>query len=153
MKILLVCTGNTCRSSMAEGIFNKLIKDLGDKAKDIEVQSAGTWALDGSKPSRNAIIAMKERGIDIAQQKSTPLTNTLVEKSDLILTMTQNHKKQIIDSLSEVNSKVFTLKEYIGNNNDDLDIIDPYGGSLDIYKACANEIEKALKKVIEKIGS
>lgn len=147
--ILFVCTGNTCRSSMAEAMFKDLIKEI-DGYEDIKVLSAGTWAIQGQKASGNAIIALKEKNIDLNGHMSKAITKEMVEEADLILTMTRNHKSQILNALPETKDKVHTLKEFAHGNTGGLDISDPYGQDIEIYKACANEIEEALKKIISK---
>ncbi len=134
---------------MAEAMFKDLIKDL--EGKDIEVSSAGTWAIEGHSASANAIKIMNERNIDLSNHRSTPLTKELIKKADLILTMTRNHKNQILSVMPEVEDKVYTLKEFVGYDRDDLDIADPFGGDMEAYRRSADEIESALKKALEKI--
>lgn len=145
--ILFVCTGNTCRSSMAEIMFKEMLKEVEDM--DIKVISAGTWALPGQGASENAIKAMQEKNIDLSEHSSTPLTEKLVNEADLILTMTRNHKNQILSQVPMAKEKVYTLKEYADYNF--IDIIDPFGGNIQIYRQCAKEIEEALKKILVKI--
>jgi len=147
--ILFVCTGNTCRSSMAEAMFKELIKDI-DEAGDLKILSAGTWAIPGQKASKNAIEALVEKNIDLSNHTSKPLTREMVEEADLILTMTQNHKMQILQRLPHVKEKIYTLKEFVYEKADDVNISDPYGQNIEVYKACADEIEEALKKAIGK---
>jgi protein-tyrosine-phosphatase len=134
---------------MAEAMFKEFIKEV-DGHKDIKVLSAGTWAIEGRKASKNAIEALKEKDIDLTSHTSKPLTKEMVEEADVILTMTKNHKMQIINGLPEAKEKVYTLKEFAHGNADVIDISDPYGQDIRIYKACADEIEKALKEIIEK---
>lgn len=161
MNILFVCTGNTCRSSMAEGIFKDLIKD---SQKNIQISSAGISAFEGDRANEKSIKVLREKGIDISQHKARQLTLDMIKKADLVLTMTYSHKEIIKNYLlknSDDNSlanKVFTLKEYayIINNEtiDDysnLDIADPYGMDYSVYEETRNEIEKELRKIANKM--
>ncbi|QEK13236.1 low molecular weight protein arginine phosphatase [Crassaminicella thermophila] len=146
--ILFVCTGNTCRSSMAEGMFKKMLKEAGEKTKGIKVISAGTATMKGLKASKNAIEVMKEKGIDLNTHEATPITRELIEEADLILTMTRNHKNQILQIAPNAKEKVYTLKEYAGELGD---ILDPFGQSVCVYRECAKEIEEGLKVLVKKI--
>lgn len=145
MEILFVCTGNTCRSSMAEGLFKDMLKKLD---KDIIVNSAGVCAMPNQPASENAIIALKSENIDISNHKSSQVTMEMIEDSDIILTMTNSHKQVILQSAPQVESKVYTLKEYVGLNGD---ITDPFGGSIGVYEASLKDIKSALEKLIDKI--
>ncbi|EOS54168.1 MULTISPECIES: low molecular weight protein arginine phosphatase [Paenibacillus] len=109
MRILFVCTGNTCRSPMAEGMLRKLARDRG---LDVEVRSAGVAAMKGASISRHAEAVLRDRGIKETFE-STPLYAELAEWADLILTLTQGHKRQVIHSFPETADKIFTLKEYV----------------------------------------
>lgn len=150
-KILIVCTGNTCRSSMAEGLLKKMLQDQG--INDIEVSSAGTSVLGSSGANENAIAVLESRGIDLSTHRSTQVTKEMIEKADLILTMTVRHRENLIQLCPGAADKTFTLKEYAGpgNNGNDLDIADPFGLSKEHYEHCANEIYRYLEKVVEKI--
>lgn len=109
MRILFVCTGNTCRSPMAEGMLRKLARDRG---LDVEVRSAGVAAMQGASISRHAEAVLRDRGIKDPFE-STPLYAELAKWADLILTLTQGHKRQVIHSFPETADKIFTLKEYV----------------------------------------
>lgn len=142
MNILFVCTGNTCRSPMAAYIMDKIAveNDL-----DILIESAGIFAEGGQPASENAIKAMAEMGIDITEHRTQPVTEELIKKSDIILTMTQGQKK-LLEPLAK--DKVYTLLEYSGSEGD---ISDPYGGDLEEYKETAQEIYDALTDAAEKM--
>src|SRR5881394_3423638 len=90
--ILFVCTGNVCRSPMAEGLFRHAVKGRGD----YRVLSAGVGAIDGQAPSPNAVRAMRELGIDISSQRSRMLTGELVGQADYIFGMTHSHVDSVI---------------------------------------------------------
>lgn len=147
MKILFVCTGNTCRSPMAEVLF----KDLLSKEKlsnIIEVNSAGINAIPHQLASLNSIEAVKEKGLNLDDHQSNMLTINAVEDHDLILTMTESHKDTILKTVPWLSEKVFTLKEYVGLRGD---ISDPFGGSIEVYRSSLSDIENSLKLLIEKL--
>lgn len=145
MNILFVCTGNTCRSPMAEGILRSLADE---KGLEINVKSAGIAAFDGESAAENAIKAMEEIGIDIKNHKSRILHRELVRNSNLILTMSRSHKDMILRAYPESEKKVFTLKEYA--YKEEGDIIDPFGGSLKTYQDTRDEIANCIEKIINK---
>ncbi len=137
MRVLFVCTGNTCRSPMAEGIFNH----LSDGAISRGIYAEGTAA------SENAVKAMAKMGIDISSHVSTQLTVEDVKEADLVLTMTKGHKAVVLNAVPEAKDKVFTLGEYAGGS----DVSDPYGGSEEIYDACAKELYNYIERIVEKL--
>ena len=142
MNILFVCTGNTCRSAMAAGLMDKIVRE---NNMDVFIESAGIFAVGGDNASKNAILAMKKYDVDLSLHKSQPVTEELIFNSDLILTMTCEHKR-ILEPMAK--DKIFTLSEYAGR---DCDISDPYGGDLVEYEKAASEIYEKLLKVSEKI--
>ena len=143
MNILFVCTGNTCRSPMAAAIMEKIAveNDL-----DVLIESAGLFANVGGTASDEAIEALDNMGIDLTFHQTKPITEELIEKSDIILAMTQAHKELLKPMAGD---KVYTLKEYAGDSGD---ISDPYGGDLEEYEETAKEIYDALVDVAEKIA-
>jgi protein arginine phosphatase len=142
-RILFVCTGNTCRSPMAEAILkNKKIDGL-------EVKSAGIYADYGSEASVNAKKVLKDNNIT-HQHQSSRLTKEQLDWADLILTMTFSHKFAILQQYPETAVKLFTLKEFAGEVFDH-DVTDPFGGNVDIYQGTFQELEQLIEKVIEKV--
>ncbi|HSQ33836.1 MAG TPA: low molecular weight protein arginine phosphatase [Peptostreptococcaceae bacterium] len=149
MNIVIVCTGNTCRSPMAESILKDALIKRGEVIDEFNITSAGISTIDGLDASKHSISALKEMNIDLKNHKSKLLTLDLVEKSDLILTMTKAHKDIILNSLPQFSTKIFTLKEFADDK--DIDIVDPFGGSLEVYKGTAYDIQNTINKLIDKI--
>lgn len=147
LQIVIVCTGNTCRSPMAEVLLNNKIKEQ-RLDKQIIVSSAGVAVWSEGCASAGALEAMKLRGLDAKSHRSRRLLLENVVKADLLLTMTENHKAAVLDLMPEAQDKVYTLAEFAGDNGE---ISDPYGGNLVIYESCAAQIEKMLEKSWGKI--
>lgn len=146
-KILFVCTGNTCRSSMAEAIARKMLRDR-NKQDQVQVSSAGTAALPNAGATEQAIAVMEEMGINLREHKATLLTPELVKEADLVLTMTGEHKEQVKRLISEAKEKVFTLAEFAGAGTD---ILDPIGGPVDVYRQCAADLRYLIGLALDKI--
>ena len=142
MNILFVCTGNTCRSPMAASLMNKIAQD---EDLDLRIESAGVFAEEGAPASTEAIIAMKKYDIDLLGHHAQQINSELIEKSDLILTMTQGQKILFGDVASQ---KVYTLCEYAGVEGD---IDDPYGGDIEEYEEVAQMLYLALQAIVEKL--
>ena len=142
-RILFVCTGNTCRSPMAEAILKNKQMD------EIEVRSAGIYAANGSEASTHAKKVLEDNGI-AHNHRSSLLTRDEVDWADLILTMTSSHKMAILQQYPEVGTKVFTLKEYSGESFNP-DVVDPYGGSLAMYEQTFRELDELIDKAIGKL--
>lgn len=131
--ILFVCTGNTCRSPMAEYLYQKMTGK--------EASSAGLSAKAGEAASENAVLVMRQRGIDLSSHRARQVDVPMLEKADLVLTMTKGHKAMLCYAAPSYAPKIMTLYEWIGKSGD---VADPYGGSVDTYEACAKEIERII---------
>jgi protein-tyrosine phosphatase len=147
--ILFVCTGNICRSPMAEGFLKERLEREG-LLGIYEVRSAGLLAVEEAQVSSFAVQVMAEKGIDISHHRSHNLTLDDVEKADLILAMTRAHAEAIRFEFPKHKWKVYLLSEMVGRS---YDIPDPYGGSFFEYRVCADEImyliEKGFSRIIE----
>ncbi|PFN71929.1 low molecular weight protein arginine phosphatase [Bacillus cereus] len=140
-RVLFVCTGNTCRSPMAEALLRH---HGGDK---FEVQSAGVFAYPGSDASVHAKEALAEKGI-LIDHAAQQINETLLDWADIVVTMTENHKQIVLGHYPSVEKKLNTLYELtegIGK-----DISDPFGGSLSIYKETLDEMEKLVQTLLKK---
>ncbi len=143
--VLFVCTGNICRSPMAEGIFRKVVENRGN----FRVLSAGLGAAEGQPPSAYSVQAVKELGIDISMVRSRMLTSALVEEADYIFGMTHNHVDTVMVLHPSAAEKTFLLREF--DETLDLfekDISDPIGGSYDVYVDCRDQIEQGIVSLL-----
>ena len=144
MKIMFICTGNICRSAMADAMLKKKIKE---ENKPIEVYSCGIFAQNGDYPTNEAVEVMKEYGVDLSKHRATNIRNSKIEEMDVILCATTAHKNNVLNMYPELEGKVYTMKEYAGYDKNDLDIKDPWGYDIDTYRRCAKEIDECLKKM------
>lgn len=146
MKIVFVCTGNTCRSPMAEAYLSKLLKN-----RDVEIKSAGINTVDGLPASKNTALVLASQGVNLDNHKSVMLDEKMVSKADLILTMTSNHKEYVKILFPKARDKVFTLKEFaLDGTEANEDISDPFGQDKSVYENTFSEIKYSIDEIIKR---
>ena len=142
MNICFVCTGNICRSPMAEGILAKLADESG---LDIGALSAGIYAWDGNPASSHAINAVKALyDVDLSGHEAKSFSSYLADASDLILCMEGHHAQQARSIAPHAKDKIMTIYEWAYGDAHS-GVADPYGGSYAVYKKCAEEIYTLIK--------
>ena len=146
MHILFVCTGNTCRSPMAEAYFRHLLKKEG--LEDITVSSAGTYAGRGEPASEFSSATLEEEyGISLKEHKSTAITAEMVKNADLIIAMTASHRNHIGMLCPDCLEKIRLLSEFSNGG----DITDPFGSGLNAYQACFESMRPALENLLKTV--
>ena len=149
--ILFVCSGNSCRSPLAEGLLRaKMPSRLQD---DVEIKSAGTLGIDGMPAARYSVEIVQERGGDLAGFRSQGVTAKLVEKTDLILAMAQEHIEYLQESFPQYRENIFLLKRFgrdaaEQNALDDDEVFDPVGSDKETYLECADIIDEELERIM-----
>lgn len=143
--VLFVCTGNTCRSVIAEALLKKMLRD--NKRDDVEVSSAGVTAVSGIGASQSAKEILAREGINVSAHVSQEATKEILRKSDLILVMERTHESAILKLAPEVKNRVFLLKEFAKIDENNLDIEDPMGKSAEFYEKTFASIKEALERV------
>ena len=140
MKIIFVCTGNTCRSPMAEGFFNMFCAQNGND--DVFSVSRGIFADAGASVSEFSVIAAKELGTDISSHKAAQLTFDDISSADYVFTMTSSHKELISNTFPGLSDKIFSMSDVAS-----ADIPDPFGGDISVYRESAKAIYDAVEKI------
>ena len=152
-RILFVCTGNSCRSVMAEGLMRHFLQRAGIDA--VSVESAGVFAINGMGPTRETQRVLLDAGIDCVGHRARALTPQMVEDADLIFVMEPFHVEEILQRAPSAKGKSHLLKSYglapsevVGHPH----IPDPIGKPLEVYEVCFAEIREAVERVARSLG-
>jgi protein-tyrosine-phosphatase len=146
--VLLVCTGNICRSPLAEALLRRAAAERG--LDDVEVSSAGTGAWDGAPASEGAYLVALEHNLDLSAHRARLLTREIVDSADLILTMARHHGPRVAELGGE--TRVHLLGEYAGRRGEDAEVSDPFGGGLAIYREACATLETLVAGVVDRLA-
>lgn len=147
MNVLFVCTGNTCRSPLAEALLRRLLSER--RVEGITVGSAGTGAWAGAPASEGSYLVALEDGVDLSAHRARPLTPDLAASVDLILTMSRSHRQRVSDL--GFGDRVHLLGEYAGRTGAAAEVSDPYGGSLTDYRDTYTQLKSLLDAVVQRL--
>ncbi len=146
--ILFVCTGNTCRSPMAEVLFRDQLRQRGLPVASWCVESAGTWAPDGSPAARYGREVMAQRGLDLSRHRARTVTREMLQQFNLILVMEINHKEALCAEFPDLCKKIFLLSEMVARK---MSVDDPIAGNVTDYQATAQEIDDYITRGWQRI--
>lgn len=157
MRLLFVCTGNTCRSAMAEGIARSVAAERG--LHDLVVESAGTGAaplprdpaVPGPGASDGALLVALEHGIDLTGHRSRPLTPELIDRADLVLAMGDRHLERVVEMGG--GSKAHLLAAFASEGKAQRGIDDPFGGPLSAYRATYEDLDREIRRAFDRLGA
>ena len=146
-RVVLVCTGNTCRSALAEALLRRALEERG--LTDIDVSSAGTGAWEGAPASEGAYLVGLESGLDLSGHRARLLTGEVVAQSDLILTMARHHRARVLELGAA--DRVHLVGEYAGRSDGSPEVADPFGADLEVYRQTRDDLAALMAMVAARL--
>ncbi len=147
MRLLFVCTGNTCRSPLAEGIAKRLIADR--RLTGFEVSSAGTSAWPDAPASDGALLVALEHGVDLGDHRARQLSPEIVAGADLIFAMGPHHLDRV--EALRGSDRSWLLTAYASGSKIGRPVSDPFGGDLDVYRSTFDELEREIGAILDRV--
>lgn len=147
--VLFVCTGNSCRSVIAQHLFEKMLEEEG-LSERIKVASAGTTVPWRIKPIHGTIRVLGEEGINARYYRAQKLSPVLIKQADLIIVMEKRHRLELLDKYPEFTPKIFLVNQFLPQENF-LDLPDPIGKPLSFYQETKERIKEALPGILKKV--
>ena len=144
--VLIVCTANICRSPMAAGLLRHALSAQPEPLRSVSVLSAGVSARTGEPVSEHSVTALKKVGVDIADHRSRPINQKLLDRAVAVFCMTETHRAMIAATADPVPKHLLLFREFM---REDREVPDPYGGPLALYETARDELVEAVPSVVE----